>query len=300
MGKVTKNEYTLDELLRDYPDDDACLEKIFQMTYGRMEVCPKCKCKLDYIRVKGRRAYQCRKYKCYNQVYPTVGTPFEKTRISLKSWFHAIFAFTISKNGISAHEVARMIKVSEKTGLRILKQIRIFLVNDESPMDGFIQIDETFVGGKNKNRHADKKAKKSQGRAYVDKIPVLGMIDMTSGRAIAKVIPDVKGTTLKTVLLDHIKTGSTILTDEYRGYKILERYYNREMCNHRKKQYVSESNASTNAVENLWSCLKRTLNGSYISVKKKYLFLYLKEAIFKYNFRYSSNMFNDLLNSLFS
>jgi len=295
MGQI-KNNYTYAEFVKEYPNDDVCLEKIFEMTYGKMERCPKCKkCTKKYVRVNGRKAFQCPK--CYNQLYPCVGTIFERCRIPLAHWFYALFIFSVSKNGLSAHELARAIGVSPKTALRMLKRIRQFIYNDESMLTGAVQIDETFVGGKNKNRHQKKKVPYSQGRSCKDKVPVLGMIEMSTGRAIAMVIPNVTKEVLHPALLEHIEQGSILLTDEYRGYTGLGRYYHREMCNHRRKQFTC-GDASTNAVENLWSCLKRTLHGSYISVSKKYLHLYVKEAIFKYNFKDSPNMFYDLFHSL--
>lgn len=295
MAKITKNEYTYAEFIKEYPNDDVCLEKIFQMTYGQMECCPKCKSTLGYVRVKGRKCYQCRR--CYNQLYPCMGTVFERTKIPLSMWFYGIFIFTVSKNGVSAHELSRAIGVSPKTGLRILKQIRKFICNDESPLNGEVEIDETFVGGKNKNRHWDKKAEKSQGRAYVDKVPVLGMIERGTGRVIAHVIPNVSKATLQPIILSHVEHGSHLLSDEYNGYNGLEVYYEREICNHSKKQYTN-GKASTNTVENFWSCLKRTIGGSYIKVSKRYLPLYVKEIVFRYNYRTSPSMFHDLLNCL--
>ncbi|MFA6057519.1 MAG: IS1595 family transposase [Taibaiella sp.] len=295
MSKPTRNEYTYAEFIKEYPNDDVCLEKIFQMTYGRMQRCPKCKSELGYVRVKNRKAYQCRK--CYNQVYPLLGTAFARTKIPLTMWFYGIFMFTVSKNGLSAHELSRAIGVSPKTALRMLKKTREFIYNDQSKMSGEVQIDETFVGGKNKNRHYDKKVKQSQGRSYKDKVPVIGMIESGSGRAIAVVAHNVTRRVLHPILLDHIERGTVLLTDEYRGYQGLERFFRRKMCNHSKKQFTNDG-ASTNAVENLWSCLKRTIHGSYIKVSKKYLHLYVKEAVFRFNHRYNPNIFKELLSCL--
>lgn len=293
LSQPTKNEFTKKEFRKKYCDDDACLEKIFQMTYGQLACCPKCKNKKGFVRVKGRKAYQCRK--CYFQVHPLRGTCFEHTKISLADWFEVIFNFTTSKNGVSCHEVSRCIGVSIKTALRMLKKIREFIQNDESQLVMSVTLDETFCGGKNQHRHHDRKVAKCQGRSYKDKVPVVGMIENSTGRVIAKVAPNISKKFLHPIIRKYVAEGSTLHTDEYRGYQGLQKFYDRVSCNHRKKQYVSETGASTNIVENFWSVLKRTLKGSYIKVSKKYLPLYVKEVVFRFNNRQSSNLFNDLL-----
>jgi transposase-like protein len=232
------------------------------------------------------------------QVYPCVGTPFEKTRTPLTHWFLAIYLFAISKNGMSACELQRNIGVTYKTAFRMLQQIRKLIQNDESLLSGVIELDETYVGGKNKNRHYDKKAEKSQGRAYVDKAPVFGMIER-DGRVIAYQVPDVKGTTLKPIIFKKIEVGSDLMTDEFNVYSGLGKFYNHQICDHGKKQYVN-GKASTNCMENFWSVVKRTINGSYIHVSKKYLQLYINEVVFRFNNRHKTQIFNEFINLLAS
>lgn len=292
-----KNEYTYEDYLKHYPNDDACLQRIYDVTYGTMDSCPRCGYTKKYHRVKGRKAFQCGR--CRYQVHPMKGTAFESTKLPLSMWFYTIFSFSISKNGLAAHELSRAFRISQKSALRMLKVIREHLVNDESPLSGVVQIDETFVGGKNRNRHYNKKYKYSQGRSYKDKVPVVGMIEVVSGRAIAKVVENVQRKVLHPLLLTYIERGSVLQTDEYRGYNGLEQYYERHMCNHSRKQFLSEDgNASTNKLENLWSCLKRTLGGSYIKVSKKYLSLYVAEAIFRYNNITNPNIFGTVVSCM--
>lgn len=296
MSKPTKNTYTITQFYKEYPTDDACLEKIFQMTYGKMECCPKCNSAKKFVRIRTRKSYQCPD--CYMQVYPCVGTPFEKTRTPFTHWFLAIYLFTISKNGMSACELQRNIGVTYKTAFRMLQQIRKFIVNDQSILSGIVELDEAYVGGKNKNRHYDKKVEKSQGRAYKDKAPVFGMMER-GGRVIACQVPDVKAHTIKPIICDKIEVGSSLMTDEYQVYNGLRAYYNHQSCDHGKGKYVN-GEASTNCMENFWSNLKRTIHGSYIHVSKKYLQLYINEVIFRFNNRNKSDLFNLLLSSLAS
>jgi transposase-like protein len=292
LGNPVKNLFTEQKFRERYPCNDACLEEMFRMTYGQMGRCSKCKSELGFVRVKSRKAYQCRK--CYLQVYPLTGTAFENTKIPLLDWFKVIFHFTVSKNGVACHEVTRLIGVSPQTALRMLKKIREFIFNDEGKIVD-ASLDESFVGGKNVNRHYEKKVPKSQGRSYKDKVPVVGMMENSTGRVIAKVSPKISKQYLHPLIRKYVVEGSTLYTDEYRGYRGLEKHFQRVSCNHKRKQYVSEDGASTNMVENFWSVMKRTIKGSYIKVSKKYLHLYVKEIVFRFNNRHSQNLFDDLM-----
>src|ERR1700748_2307551 len=202
-----------------------------------MNCCPKCKSILGFVRIKGRKAYQCRK--CYFQVHPLRGTVFENTKIPLLDWFSVIFSFTVSKNGLACHEVTRAIGVSPQTALRMLTKIRKFIFNDEKKIVN-ASLDETFLGGRNINRHYDKKVAKSQGRSYKDKVPVLGMIENSTGRVIAKVMPNISRKYLHPFIRQFVVEGSVLHSDEYRGYIGLEKYFKRSSCNHKKKEYLSQ------------------------------------------------------------
>lgn len=296
MHKCTKNKFTIKQFREQYSNDEACLDKIFGLTYGSMNHCPDCGNNKPYKRVSNRRCYQCTK--CYKQIYPTAGTIFEKTRTPLTYWFFTIFLFTVSKNGLSACELQRHLGVTYKTAFRMLQQIRKLISNDEGILSGIVECDETYVGGKNKNRHWDKKVKNSQGRAFIDKAPVFGMIER-GGRVIAYHVPDVKSSTIKPIIFDKVKVGSSLMTDEFNIYRGLGSRYRHEICDHGKGQYTNGS-ASTNCMENMWSNLKRTINGSYIHVSKKHLQLYINEAVFRYNNRGKEDMFNELLMCLSS
>lgn len=296
MCKCTK-KYTITQFRKDYPDDSACLDKIFQLRYSELKVCPKCSKETTFRRVPTRQCYQCTK--CYYQIYPCAGTPLEGTKTSLLVWFYVIYLFTASKNGISAYEVQRQIGGSYKTSWRMLKQIRILTTdNDESMFSGIIEIDETFVGGKNKNRHKDKKVKKSQGRSFKDKTPILGFVDRASNRVKTFVIDNTQRSTIQPIIKQYIQKGSTLMTDEWTAYRGLNSDYDHNYVDHSKGIY-SVDDITSNRVENLWSVLKRTINGSYIHVSAKYLQLYANEVAFRQNYRNSEiPIFDCLLNHL--
>ena len=128
-------------------------------------------------------------------------------------------------------------------------------------LENFVEIDETFIGGKNKNRHRNKKVPNSQGRSWKDKVPVLGMIER-GGNLIVQVVQNTQQKTIEPIINKNIKKGSNVYTDEWHAYKDLHKQFNHKIVNHSIKQYVNE-NASTNAIENVWSHLKRGINGTY-------------------------------------
>jgi len=271
--------FTITEFREMYPTDDACLDRIFQLRYNNL-VCPKCENTNTYHRVKDRRSYQCQA--CANQIYPTHGTIFEKTTTPLTLWFYAIYLQTTTRNGVAAKELERQLHICYKTALRMNHQIKLLMANKSAePFTGVIQADESFFGGLNKNRHADKKVAESQGRSCKDKTPVFGMVDL-SGRVSAHVVDDTKGTTLKPIIDKHVDNEkSIIVTDEWLGYTKLKNEYSHVIINHLQQEYVRGA-FHTNTIEGFWSQLKRTIKGTHIHVSKKHLQKYVDEVAFRY------------------
>lgn len=270
MCKDTKkfsNSYNIQQLKVDFPDDGACLFHIFKIRYGNLTECPKCNQDSTFNRVSTRKCFQCSK--CYFQIYPCSGTIFEKTRVPLTEWFYVIYLFTVSKNGISAYEVQRQIGGAYKRCLRMLRQIRILLSKDNPNFfDGTVELDETFVGGKNINRHRDKKVANSQGRSFKDKTPVFGIFERETKKVQSFVISNTSPSEIKPIIYNHISDSAHIMTDEWIAYEGLSQHYNHDFVNHRAKQYAN-GDVTTNRIENFWSVFKRTIKGSYIQVSPK-------------------------------
>ena len=274
------NKYSIKEFRTDYPNDDACLDKIFRLRYTNL-VCPKCEGIKPFTKVKHRRAYQCPD--CSFQIYPTQGTIFEKTTTPLTYWFQAIYLQTTTRNGVAAKELERQLSICYKTALRMNHQIKLLMANSKckEPFTGVIQADESFFGGLNKNRHADKKVAESQGRSCKDKTPVFGMADL-KGNISAHVVNDTKGTTLKPLVLKHVdKDNSIIVTDEWLGYARLKEEFQHVIINHLQGEYVRGA-FHTNTIEGFWSQLKRTIKGTHIHVSKLHLQKYIGEVAFRY------------------
>ncbi len=284
-------KYTINHFKKEYSTDAACLDRIFKLRYKDLNTCPKCKQEATFTRIKTRPCYHCDK--CYYQIYPTKGTIFEKSTTPLTSWFYAMYLFAISKNGLSAKELERHLGVTYKCAFRILHQIRSLLENDAELLSGVIELDETFVGGKNINRHKDKKVKGCQGRSFKDKTPVFGMLQR-GGNVKAFVVPNTNTESLLPHAFNHIEKGATVYTDEWYAYHGLAKEYTHGKIEHNKGQYA-DGDITTNRVENYWSNVKRTLKGCYITVSPKYLQNYVNECSFKYNHKGNKNLFNELL-----
>lgn len=291
------NNYSILQFQKDYPDDSACLDKLFQLRYNKLSNCPDCNEAVTFRRVATRMCYQCPK--CYHQIYPCKNTIFENTKLPLIYWFYSIYLFTVSKNGISAYEVQRQLGVTYKTAWRMLKQIRTLCGEDKTLFShGTVELDETFVGGKNKNRHADKKVQRSQGRSFKDKTPVFGVFHRETKKVRAFVVENTQSKSIQPLIFEHIAREIRVLTDEWLAYKGLSKHYLHEFVDHSKKEYAN-GDVTTNRIENFWSVFKRTLNGSYIHVSRKYLQLYADECSFRVNNRNATtSVFYSLLNLL--
>jgi transposase-like protein len=269
---------TLRQFQARFPTEDSCLDHLFQVRYAE-GVCPKCGRPIKYSRVKGRRAYQCNW--CANQLYPTAGTPFDRTRTSLRDWFYVMFLFTTTRNGVAAKRVQREIGVTYKTAWRMCHEIRKYMaeLDSDDPLGGpgeVVEIDETFVGGKSYGG----------GRGKQDHLTiVLGMLEK-GGELITRLVPNRRRHTLWPEICTYVMPGSIIHTDEMGAYRSISlRGYRHLTCNHSKEEYVSERGASVNSVEGFWSMLMRGINGTHIHVSAKHLPNYLGEFEYRWNMR---------------
>jgi transposase-like protein len=207
----------------------------------------------------------------------------------------SIYLLTRHSKGISSVQLSKDIDVTQKTAWFMLQRIRNCFGIDIDQLDNEVEIDETYVGGKNKNRHADKKIPHSQGRSTIDKSAVLGMVER-DGKLIAKVIQDAKGSTLAPQIIKNIKNSAKLYTDEWMGYNSLQCIYDHSFVKHNHGEYVKGS-IHTNTIEGFWSILKRGIIGIYHFTSKKHLQKYVDEFTFRYNMRgMNSNLkFNELL-----
>ena len=273
-----------------FPDDAACLHQIMVSRYGgtRLE-CPKCERNSKFHRMKAQRNYVCQY--CGHHIYPCVGTPMERSRISLHKWFFAIFLFSTSRHGVPAKELQRQLKVTYKTAWRMAHEIRKYMaeVDGEGPLDGIVEMDETCIGGRIKGR----------GHGYRKNKAVVFGIAERSGDIMTKVVPNVKRRTLEPLVSQNMVPGSTVNTDDLRSYLHLQRSsYKHAVVNHSTGENV-RGGCHVNSVEGFWSRLKNSIRGTHVHVSKKHLWKYAKEFEYRYNQRKRPSLiFSDLVASL--
>jgi len=290
----TSNIKSVLDLIKLFPDQQSCIDHLEKLRWGRNVVSP-----FD----PDSKVYKCKgnRYRCYSTgKYFNVktNTLFDNTKLPLIKWFLGIYIVTSHKKGISSVQLGKDLDITQKSAWFMLQRIRACFGIDEGKLQDEVEVDETYVGGKNKNRHVDKKVLFSQGRSYKDKTPVVGMIQR-GGKLAATVVKDVTRKTLRKVLLDHIESGATLYSDEWRGYNGIGRYFDHSFIRHGQKEYAN-GNTHTNTIEGFWSILKRGIIGIYHYTSKKHLQLYLDEFVFRYNCRSFTEIerFNTLLRNI--
>lgn len=269
------------DLQEAFPDDGKCMDYLGSLRWNGITVSP-----FD----KDSKVYKCKgwNYRCKNTgkyFNAKFGTIFENSNVPLRKWFVALYLFSSHKKGISSHQLAKDIGVTQKSAWFMLHRLRhAFNHPDFSAILGEgnpVEIDETYIGGKEKNKHEYKKLKVGGGTN--GKVMVMGLIER-EGNLIAKIIPDGKMGKGLSLIYKNVSNGAIIMTDEFTGYNILERSYDRRKVNHSAKEFVNNL-AHTNTIENFWSHLKRGLDGIYHWVSKVHLQAYVDEFTLRYNTR---------------
>lgn len=267
--------YTLRQLVRDFPDDDTCLEFIFRK---QDPTCLRCGGHTFY-KVQGRLAYVCY---CGHQIHPLKGTIFEGSRTSLTDWFYVIFLFSVSRNGVAATEIQRHIGVTYKTAWRMGHRVRSLMKRDDQLLEGTVEVDETYIGGRHRRKYG-----------YSKKAPVFGAVEK-NGKIHAVHVKSTGARVLLPEIYKIVKPGTHVHTDEYFAYKKLSRYgYTHSFITHSKYQWAN-GDVHTNTIEGFWGQLKRSLRGTHHSVSKKWLQYYVDEFVFRYNYRHL-DMFNVII-----
>lgn len=272
----------LPQLLDFFKDEETCKAYYEQQRWGGIVTCPFCGNQKIY---RTNRGFKCANPECHKKFSVTVGTIFENSKISLRVWFAAIYLGSAHKKGISSLQLSRDLGITQKTAWFVLHRVREMLKN-KSPLvlKNTVEIDETYVGGKNKNRHWDKKVKQSQGRAAKDKTPVVGLLER-DGEVIAFVVKDTEARTIIPIMQVKVDKGATIVTDAYRSYAGLGKDFRHVVVKGADGKYVLDNEFHTNNIEGFWGLLKRGIFGIYHFVSEKHLQRYCDEFGYRYNTR---------------
>ena len=279
---------TLRQFQDRFPTEDSCLDHLFAVRFGGID-CPKCGRPAKYSRVKGRRSYQCQW--CAHNLYPTAGTPFDRTRTPLRDWFYVMFLFCTTRNGVAAKRVERELGVTYKTAWRMCDQIRAYMtaLDSDDPMGGHgevVELDETLIGGTLSG--------KGSGVQMENKAVVLGMLHK-GGELVTRVVRDRKKVSVLPVIQNFVLPGTHIHTDEGSSYRSLGgRGYRHSWVNHSANEYA-RGGVSVNQLEGFWGMLKRGINGTHIHISAKHLPKYLGEFEYRWNMRSVPHLMLDRL-----
>lgn len=269
----------LTQLLDFFKDEQTCKDYLEQKRWGGHVTCPFCDCQKVY---KTNRGFKCADKFCGKKFSVTVGTVYENSKISLRTWFAAVYLGTAHKKGISSCQLARDLGITQKTAWFVLHRIREML-REKAPvmLRNVVEIDETFIGGKYKWKHADKKKEGAQGS--IDKAMVFGALQR-HGKVKAVVVDDRTNATLLSTMVSTVEKDSIMVSDEWYHSTLLSPYYKHVVIQHKIEEYVRGA-FHTNTIEGFWAILKRGIYGIYHSVSAKHLQRYCDEFASRYNSR---------------
>lgn len=245
--------------------------------------CPTCGTDRVTFSEKHNR-WQCAVHHDRRQFTLKTGTIMEDSPIGLDKWLPAIWLLSANRNGISSWELHRALGVTQKTAWFMLQRVRLAMQDEchGGKLGGEVEVDETFIGGKARNMHADRKARaQMDGRNTGNKAVVLGILQR-GGKVRATVTSDRKKKTIQPFVKENVQKGSDIHSDEHAETWRMDEYTH-NIVNH-LETYVN-GNIHTNGIENFWSLLKRGIGGTYVSVEPFHLFRYVDEQAFRYNNR---------------
>lgn len=291
MNIETRPPATLCEAVAYFSDEDRAHAFVVNMRWPDGEqACPHCGVVRAHYRIASRRLWRCREKLCARQFSVKVGTVFEDSALPLSKWLPAMWLVTNCKNGVSSYEVARAIGVSQKTAWHMLHRLRTAMQpRPGKPLRGTIEVDETFVGGKAKNMHKERRERTMEGcRGTYAKKGVLGLLRRgRNGKS--RVRCQVTDGNLQireahTFVMDNVAMDARVHTDSASVFRNLWERYAHSVVDHSRGEYVRGS-VHTQGIECFWNLLKRTIKGTYTNVAPQHLGRYLDEQARRFNER---------------
>ena len=274
--KTKAKTLSLFSLSAKFPDEAAAVKFFEAQRWGNKPVCPRCNGADSLPRPK-RRGHFCRK--CRRDFTVRTGTVFEESRLPLRKWLFAVYLIQTARKSVSALQLSKELDVAYATAWFLGHRIREACGPDDDLLTGRVEVDETYLGGKDANRHECKKLRPGGGTR--GKTPVLGMREQ-GGRVRAMPVADASAATLTAAIAENVARGSVVITDEWRGYSRVARSYAHERVNHSAKEFVNAM-AHTNGIESVWAVLKRGFNGTFHHWSVKHTHRYVNEFAFRLN-----------------
>ncbi len=286
---VNFNFSSIIELVETFRTELDCYTYLEKIRWSNGVVCPVCGAthkEANFWRLADKKTYKCSK--CRKRFNVKTGTVFQESRLSLRKWFMAIFFLTTHSKGISSVQLAKDLNIPQKTAWFLAHRIRYVAENfkAKTKFNRPVEVDETYVGGKNRFKHKNKKVAGTQGRNTINKTAVLGFTQRktkySSATVLAYKVNDVSHDTLNYEVTKNVKKGIKVFTDEWRGYSKLKYQFNHQFIKHKIGNYVN-GEVHTNTIEGFWSIFKRMYTGIYHYISKKHLNRYLDTLSFRYN-----------------
>jgi len=276
---------TLLEAIVYFSNPDVALEFVVNLRWPNGVTCPQCEAENPMF-LATRRIWKCRA--CKKQFSVKVGTIFEDSPIGLEKWLPAFWLIANCKNGVSSYEIARALGVTQKTAWFMSHRIRLALQDGTfEMMSGEVEVDETYIGGRARFMHKDKRAVKITGTGGAGKAAVMGLLERHGkdghSRVKTKVVANVKRKTLSPEVRANVTQGSAVFSDALKSYADLADDYEHQVIDHAES--YAKGRIHTNGLENFWSLLKRAIRGTYVNVEPFHLFRYLDEQTFRFNLR---------------
>lgn len=272
---------SLIDFLAFFKDEETCLKHFEQIRFRDGEYCPHCG-HTNIYRFKDGKRFRCAK--CREDFTIKTKTIFGESKLPLRKWFTALYLLTTNTKGISSIQLAKHVGVTQKTAWFMDHRIRQVMKQGEGQLFGTVEIDETYIGGKEKNKHNSKRVKGTQGRNTKTKTAIVGLIQR-GGEARAHVVENVTMRTIEKSIVDHVQIGTQLYTDDFSSYNKIGSLYPHKAVRHGRGEYVRDGKVHSNSMESFWALFKRGYYGTYHQMSDKHLQRYVDEFIYRFNAR---------------
>lgn len=283
-------------VMQRFPDQEACIAHLEKVRWGDSPKCPHCE-SVDISRKKENGIGRVGRWHCSDcgaSFRVTCGTVFHRSKVNLQKWFLAISLILNAKKSLSSHQLARDLRLNQKTAWYIMTRIRAEMAKDNVLIQGIIEADETYIGGKPRKRNKKEDREPSKRGRGTDKDCILGAVER-GGKVVAKIATELTGRYILEFIRKHVKMAeSELMTDEFKAYQRVGKEMKHSIIDH-QEQFV-DGDIHTNTIEGFWSLLKRAWYGQHHHYTTEYTPLYVAEACYKYNYRDANSIFDKFIN----